>query len=844
MADAITIKALQDASLDAKSLSEFIFKPADFMVSRRLAPPVNTLQYYIDLFEYISIGGEFNSAKIESLTVSTGAAGTNASVETGGTPSNRTFALTIPRGDTGAKGVDGSFTQKAYTTEALMIADKANIPANTSVDVTNDPTSSKNGTYAYNGTTFTKSVYDPVSIAKANTAIVIDNLASEFVHTYEPTQAPYVEVGATRSDKCYFKLFGFGLHITVTAGVKGGGYTWAQVMADIGDTGVFKTSPKGMADCLEVYDQSILFNKLTGKFSLVDRKTVTASTHIEIARFAFAQLAGGKLFDVWLSHRSDLVEQVHYYANGGNTLASTPHIEEAVSNEIVEGFPDPALALYIKFNDIRIRTSTFTDVRPTWDSIVTDIKANSTPTVNSVPIANYFVTSPKGEPNCLVLINQALLYNVYTKKFYIVDKTMVPQPHNEVLVASVAYGQLDRGMLFDWWISRRIKKLETSAGGSNSSAATKTIDGAAPKWVASGGVSGPQYFAPYNSVTSFRLAGEYGYWGIEVDLVETKDGEWVLIHDLFLSFYVNATGNVKDYTLAELKAFQAGKPSIQYGWDKVQLMELRECLDLCVTYNLVPFLEFKSVPTTAGIHKVVGYIRERMDISGTVMTSFDKGVISAIRALHPDAPLLYTTFSVNPSEIEYCRTVGNCILAANKSTTQENIKLARAAGLEIAIWTITQQDVENNITKGCQYIVNNMAVPYDFKGGIQTLNFKSNADFSNMTSVGGGTVDSKQLTVTGNTVTYEVPVASGDVVTASCVARSTGAVAFKLDAYNAAGTYLRTYTTRTINKGTDDMYTVASIAYDADVSKVTVAFVAPSGVSMTLENIRVKKFEV
>ena len=169
MADAITIKALQDASLDAKSLSEFIFKPTGFMVSRRLAPPVNTLQYYIDMFENISIGGEFNSAKIASLTVSTGAAGTSASVVTGGTPSNRTFALTIPRGDKGEKGdkgLDGSFIKKAYTTEALMIADKANIPPNTSVDVTNDPTSSKNGMYAYNGTVFTKSDYDPLAKAK------------------------------------------------------------------------------------------------------------------------------------------------------------------------------------------------------------------------------------------------------------------------------------------------------------------------------------------------------------------------------------------------------------------------------------------------------------------------------------------------------------------------------------------------------------------------------------------------------------------------------------------------------------------------------------------------------
>ena len=103
------------------------------------------------------------STAITNLTVSTGAPGTAATVTPGGTALQRTYALTVPRGD---KGVDGSFAQKAYTTEALMIADKAEIPTNTSVMVTNDTAPSKNGLYAYNGTTFTKSGYDPLAQAK------------------------------------------------------------------------------------------------------------------------------------------------------------------------------------------------------------------------------------------------------------------------------------------------------------------------------------------------------------------------------------------------------------------------------------------------------------------------------------------------------------------------------------------------------------------------------------------------------------------------------------------------------------------------------------------------------
>ena len=56
--------------------------------------------------------------------------------------------------------------RKAYTTLALAQASQSTLTANTVVDVTNDPDPSKNGTYQWNGTTLTKSAYDPLTQAK------------------------------------------------------------------------------------------------------------------------------------------------------------------------------------------------------------------------------------------------------------------------------------------------------------------------------------------------------------------------------------------------------------------------------------------------------------------------------------------------------------------------------------------------------------------------------------------------------------------------------------------------------------------------------------------------------
>lgn len=55
---------------------------------------------------------------------------------------------------------------KAYLTYAEMDADKANNPVNSKLEVTNDPIDSNNGIWQWNGTTLTKSSFDPVGQAK------------------------------------------------------------------------------------------------------------------------------------------------------------------------------------------------------------------------------------------------------------------------------------------------------------------------------------------------------------------------------------------------------------------------------------------------------------------------------------------------------------------------------------------------------------------------------------------------------------------------------------------------------------------------------------------------------
>lgn len=61
----------------------------------------------------------------------------------------------------------------AYKTYADMDAAKASIPANSKVTVTNDSTESNNGDWQWNGTVFTKSLFDPIAQAAADATVKV-----------------------------------------------------------------------------------------------------------------------------------------------------------------------------------------------------------------------------------------------------------------------------------------------------------------------------------------------------------------------------------------------------------------------------------------------------------------------------------------------------------------------------------------------------------------------------------------------------------------------------------------------------------------------------------------------
>ena len=171
----------------------------------------------------------------------------------------------------------------------------------------------------------------------------------------------------------------------------------------------------------------------------------------------------------------------------------------------------------------------------------------------------------------------------------------------------------------------------------------QTVDTEALKRVGIWAHRGCSMMNPENTLLAFKKAAELdGITGIEFDVQLTKDGEIVVIHDERVDRTTDGTGNVRDYTLAELK-----KLSITGDDDSYRIPTLREVLELlkpyCMNKGLKLNIELKNsvVRYESMEQKVIDMVSEYDIESYVVYSSFNHDSIGLVRQLKADADVAY-----------------------------------------------------------------------------------------------------------------------------------------------------------------------------------------------------------
>lgn len=201
--------------------------------------------------------------------------------------------------------------------------------------------------------------------------------------------------------------------------------------------------------------------------------------------------------------------------------------------------------------------------------------------------------------------------------------------------------------------------------------------------------------APENTLASFRHAIAIGMRYVELDVQMSRDGELVVIHDETLDRTTNGHGPVGDYTLDELRKFDAGSHfGSQFAGEHIPT--LREVMELCLEAGVGVVVEIKSPQLYPGMVEKVAALLGEMWMRGAEniwCISFDHEAIRQMRALDATIPLgyLYEYYEeefVQPDDaIQAC-----CPYFRTALARPEHIARAHELGTFVFVYTVDQEE--------------------------------------------------------------------------------------------------------------------------------------------------------
>jgi len=217
---------------------------------------------------------------------------------------------------------------------------------------------------------------------------------------------------------------------------------------------------------------------------------------------------------------------------------------------------------------------------------------------------------------------------------------------------------------------------------------------------------GASHLAPENTLPALEKAVELGCEYLEIDIRTTADGELVVIHNHTVDATTNGTGEVESFSLAEIKALDAGS-KFSPAFCGTRIATFAEALD-CAKGRAITVAEIKRASVEAVV-KVIHSVGARDEV--VVLTGVEwlaqlraqdpaiavmgqpwhmNEVVPVLERLKPEYLLLRwkpgretTTFAPDTIEAGHRAGARICLNLMGEKETPEGIRDAIAAGIDI-----------------------------------------------------------------------------------------------------------------------------------------------------------------
>ncbi len=215
--------------------------------------------------------------------------------------------------------------------------------------------------------------------------------------------------------------------------------------------------------------------------------------------------------------------------------------------------------------------------------------------------------------------------------------------------------------------------------------------------------------APENTLAAFQKAVDIEADYFELDVHKTKDNKLVVIHDNSVDRTSSngRKGNVYTLTYKELNKIKVGYPKKfgdEYIEEKIPL--LREALQLAKG-KIKVCIEIKTHNIEKEVLEIIDNLRMNREV---MILSFHFDILSKLRKLDKQIPILYLSDYANKQTIEYAVLINAKAIGVGYKTnpTKEFIEYAHKKGVEVWKWTVnTEKDMINLIDLGIDGIITN-----------------------------------------------------------------------------------------------------------------------------------------
>lgn len=165
--------------------------------------------------------------------------------------------------------------------------------------------------------------------------------------------------------------------------------------------------------------------------------------------------------------------------------------------------------------------------------------------------------------------------------------------------------------------------------------------------------------APENSLAAFQLACQNNFWGVELDIWETADREFVVTHNNSLLARCGVSVNVTDLTLKQATSYKIVNANNVATYPNEKIPSLKQALDLFARYpNIRPVIEIKPELSKESLIHLLELLNNYHMMDRVNIISFKASNLTTIRTLKQlggdMVSLQYLIKNPVESSINYC----------------------------------------------------------------------------------------------------------------------------------------------------------------------------------------------